>query len=52
MTSLLLPGGDYLDQVRAVIRAHGWAIQAMHEPPWAALRCSYPAFLSTTPRRC
>lgn len=33
MTSLLLPGGDYLDQVRAVIRAHGWAIQAMHEPP-------------------
>lgn len=32
MTSTLLPGGDYLDQVRATIRAFGWAIQHTYEP--------------------
>lgn len=31
-TSLLLPGGDYLDQVRATIRAYGWAVQHVDEP--------------------
>lgn len=32
MTSTLMPGGAYLDQVRAVIRGHGWAVQHTHEP--------------------
>lgn len=31
MSSTLLPGGDYLDQVRATIRAFGWAVQHTHE---------------------